>query len=125
MDSNSSINYHPYASGGRRMESFKMSALKVVQAAAVLLKEHAARMSRLRLLKLLYIADRESLVETLHSISGDHVVAMDHGPVLSRTYNLLKGEDCESPLWDQFIVQEGPQDHRLCADPGVGKLSRY
>jgi hypothetical protein len=50
---------------------------------------------------------------------------MDHGPVLSRTYNLLKREDFESPLWDQYIVQEGPQDHRLFADPGVGKLSRY
>ena len=99
--------------------------MKTVQAAAVLLRQHSGRMSRLRLIKLLYIADRESLSETLHPISGDRAVAMDHGPVLSRTYNLIKREDFESPLWDQYITQEGPQDHGLLTDPGSGKLSRY
>ena len=66
--------------------------LKIVQAAAVLLKEEAGQMTRLRLLKLLYIADRESLAETLRPISGDDVVAMDHGPVLSSTYKLIRRE---------------------------------
>jgi uncharacterized phage-associated protein len=97
---------------------------KVIQASAVLLKEHEGRMSRLRLLKLLYIADRESISQTLRPITGDRVVAMDHGPVLSRTYGLIRREHLQSPLWDQFIAQEGPQGHRLAADPGVGKLSR-
>lgn len=39
-------------------------------------------MSYLRMLKLLYLADRESLKETGHTITGDRVVAMEHGPVL-------------------------------------------
>lgn len=100
--------------------------LKVAQAAAVLLKtEQGRRMSRLRLLKLLYIADRESLAERARPITGDKPVAMDHGPVLSHTYNLIKGQDFHSPQWDQFLQQAGSRDVQMVADPGVGKLTRY
>lgn len=97
---------------------------KTIQAAAVLLKQHAGRMSRLRLLKLLYIADRETLQETGRPITGDRVAAMKNGPVLSRTYDLIKGEDFAAPAWEEFIQREGPQDVRLRKEPGVGKLSR-
>jgi len=37
-------------------------------------------MSYLRLLKLLYIAERESWRQTEHGMFGDKVVAMKHGP---------------------------------------------
>jgi uncharacterized phage-associated protein len=99
--------------------------LKVIQACAVLLRAHEGQMSRLRLLKLLYIADRECLAESLRPITGDRPVAMNHGPVLTRTYNLIKSQDIDSPLWDRFIQPHGPQDLRLIENPGVGKLSQY
>jgi uncharacterized phage-associated protein len=99
--------------------------LKVIQACAVLLRAHEGQMSRLRLLKLLYIADRECLAESLRPITGDRPVAMNHGPVLSRTYNLIKSQDIDSPLWDRFIQPHGPQDLRLIENPGVGKLSQF
>ena len=100
--------------------------LKVVQASALLLKtEPGRRMSRLRLLKLLYIADRESLRERARPITGDDVVAMDHGPVLSHTYDLVKGADYADPVWEQFLHPSGARDLELAGDPGVGKLSRY
>lgn len=99
--------------------------LKVVQACAVLLRQHEGQMSRLRLLKLLYIADRECLAESLRPVTGDRPVSMDHGPVLTRTYNLIKSLDIDSPLWDRFIQLHGPQDLRLIENPGVEKLSQY
>src|ERR1035441_6261599 len=100
--------------------------LKAVQAAAVLLKEENGTMSRLRLLKLLYIADRESIAETLRSITGDDVMAMDHGPVLSKTYRLIKREaGAENVIWDKYIAQDGDRNHALVADPGDGRLSEY
>jgi uncharacterized phage-associated protein len=99
--------------------------LKVAQASGVLLKtEPAQRMSRLRLLKLLYIADRECLIEKSRPITGDRAVAMDHGPVLSFTYDLIKGKDFGSPEWATYFRTVG-RDVELAADPGVGKLSRY
>jgi uncharacterized phage-associated protein len=98
---------------------------KVAQASAVLLKhEESRRMGRLRLLKLLYIADRERMQECGRPISGDTVATMDHGPVLSRTYNLIKGADVDTPAWEHYIRSVGSRDVMLAEDPGVGKLTR-
>src|SRR5438105_4403367 len=64
---------------------FKFNLKKTVQAAAEFLRhEPGKQMSRLRLIKLLYIADREALLETGRPITSDTIVAMKHGPVLSR-----------------------------------------
>jgi uncharacterized phage-associated protein len=105
--------------------SVTFSTVKAIQAAAVLLKEHGGQMSRLRLLKLLYIASRTSLMETLRPITGERIAAMDHGPVPSSTYDLLKRKHTDAPLWDKFIEQVGPQEHKLVCDPGVDELSQY
>jgi hypothetical protein len=48
-----------------------------------LLELHGDRMEYVRLLKLLYIADREMMAEAGAPVTGDRAVAMDHGPVLS------------------------------------------
>jgi uncharacterized phage-associated protein len=101
------------------------SALKTIQAAGVLLKQaEARRMSRLRLIKLLYIADRACIAETGRPITGDSVAAMDHGPVLSRTYDCIKGTDFAASEWDRYVRRSG-FDVELADDPGNGKLSRY
>ena len=47
----------------------------------------------IKLLKLMYLADRESLKMFEHSITGDRYVSMRLGPVLSKTYGLIKGYD--------------------------------
>ena len=104
---------------------FHFNITKTIQASVVLLKtESARRMSRLRFLKLLYIADRESLTDRARSITGDRGIAMDHGPVLSNTYNLIKGEDYLSTDWEKNVRNEG-REIVLVSDPGVGALSRY
>lgn len=102
-----------------------LNASKLVQAAGVLLRcDSCAQMSYLRLLKLLYIAERESLAETGYEIIGDRVVAMKNGPVLSRTLDTIEGETTESTIWNRFIRREHYQI-RLENDPGVGKLCPY
>ncbi len=104
----------------------RFDTMKAVQAAAVLLKEEGGRMTRLRLLKLLYIADRQSIAETLRPITGDDAVAMDHGPVLSQTYRLIRGEAGQTnAIWDDYIVKKGKRDHILANDPGDQRLSEY
>lgn len=62
---------------------------KTTAAAALLLKEAGGRMRYFRLIKLLYLADRESWLRFNRPISGDKYVSMKHGPVLSKTYNLI------------------------------------
>ena len=73
-------------------------------------------MSYLRLLKLLYIADREWLAETGESITGDRVYAMKQGPVLSTLYDLIKGNGTRAGEWDDFIHTDG-YAVELVADP--------
>lgn len=64
---------------------------KLAQAAAYLVSKRNGRMSHLKLIKLLYLADREALRRFESPITGDNYVAMPHGPVLSRTLDLMNG----------------------------------
>ena len=104
---------------------FRFGTRKIVEAAGVLLRQEACRrMSYLRLLKLLYIADRESLRESGRPIVGTGAYAMKHGPVLSEVLDLVKGQHRDETVWSQFIRRDG-YAVVLESDPGVGSLSRY
>jgi uncharacterized phage-associated protein len=103
---------------------FSSSTTKIIQAASVLLRCEHKQMSYLRLLKLLYIADREALKEVGRPILGTRPVAMKHGPLHSIVYDLIKGQHLEEPLWSQYIERDRYQ-LKLVQDPGVGNLSRY
>ena len=85
---------------------FRFNFAKTLQATGVLLEFAHDRMEYLRLLKLLYIADRELLAETGRPITGDRVVAMKHGPVLSQVYDTIKGQSAWSSEWAEFVRTE-------------------
>ena len=52
--------------------------------------------------KIMYFADRDHCVDWGRTITGDRYVAMDHGPVPSRIYELLKSSSGEEdPILDQ------------------------
>lgn len=77
---------------------------KVSQMAALLLHFCGGRMSHLKLMKLLYLADREAMDRFGAPISGDRIASMDHGPVLSVTLNLMDGDTESSPGgWEEWI----------------------
>lgn len=102
---------------------FRFNFEKTLQAAGALLGRDGNKMSRLRLLKLLYIADRELLAAKGRPITGDRVFAMKFGPVLDRTYNLIKGLEPRAGVWDEFIHSDG-YAVELRKDPGLDDLSR-
>lgn len=107
------------------MDRFPFNHVKGIQAAGWLLTQHPNHeMSYIRLLKLLYIADRECLGETGKPITGGRQVVMDHGPVHSRIYDMIKGSDVRSPEWLKCIGREGYQV-KLLASPGVDRLTRF
>ena len=64
---------------------------RTAQAAAYLLYRGGGRLPLLKLMKLLYLAERESLRVFGEPITGDKPVSMPHGPVLSTTYDLMNG----------------------------------
>ncbi len=102
---------------------FRFDLHKTLQASGVLLSLDANRMAYVRLLKLLYIADREQLAETGRAITGDEAVAMKNGPVLSRVYDLIKGVAPRADEWGDCI-RKVDYSVELKKDPGRGKLSK-
>ena len=102
---------------------FRFNFERALQASAYLLRLDGKRMGYLRLLKLLYIADREWLAETGESITGDRAYAMKYGPVLSSLYDLVKGSGSRAGEWDDYIHTEG-YAVELVSDPGRGELSK-
>ena len=105
------------------MFAFKFD--KAIQAAAYLLRrESSHQMNYMRLLKILYIADRESIRLTGRPITGDRVAAMKQGPVLSEILDLIQGVHLRYPEWAEFI-QRDEYNVRLVREPGLANLSRF
>lgn len=87
---------------------------KVAEMAAYLLLKSNGRMSKLKLMKLLYLADRESMVRYALPISDDHMVSMTHGPVLSGTLDLMSFGNmptAKTKKWSKLI--SAPANHEL------------
>jgi len=57
----------------------------------------------MELVKLLYLADRESLIQFGHPITGDLFAALPHGMILSRILNLIRlgpGDEDDAPWFE-------------------------
>jgi uncharacterized phage-associated protein len=103
----------------------RFNEVKATQIAALLLQlRGTGRMKYLKLLKLMYIVDREAFARWGRPVSTDHHVSMDKGPVLSRVYNLISEEQKEPSFWSKHIEPTTNYDVRLTADPGSEELSR-
>lgn len=112
--------------------SFTFNTLKAVQAVAVLLKSapnHTRNYTAV--LKMLYMADRKCIMEIGAPLTGDRAIAMEKGPVLSETYNLIcnrgGGYEDGQPLWSKYIRRAKQDSHaiELLGDPGDGELSDF
>jgi uncharacterized phage-associated protein len=98
---------------------------KATQAAAHLLKLRGGRMKYLKLVKLLYLADREALLRWGQPLTTDHYVSMEYGPVVSRTYALISNEPQPGApsFWRDHIATVEDWDVQLVHDPSDDELS--
>ena len=80
-------------------------AAKAGQIAAFFADKACASVSILKLVKLMYLADRESMRRHGRPISYDTLVSMLHGPVLSQTLDLINGftGGAEGEAWDYWV----------------------
>lgn len=99
---------------------------KATQAAARLLDLRGGAMSFVKLVKLLYLADREALIRWGCTITTDRHLSLDNGPVVSRIYDLVQDEPPPNcfRIWRRFISEPRNYEVHLLGDPGVGELSR-
>jgi uncharacterized phage-associated protein len=104
---------------------FHFSAKKGAQAAGLLLNLHGGDLGNYVLIKMLYLADRESFARWGEPITGDSAVSMEHGPVLSTIYDLTKGlRPNLRGDWAPFISDADEANRvSLLSDPGLDELS--
>ena len=89
---------------------FKFNERKAVQAAGRLISQCGGEMNYLALIKLLYLIDREALLRFGRPVTGDAVVAMKQGPVLSAIFDRVsqKKQHLPKSAWHNFIPRPAP-----------------
>jgi uncharacterized phage-associated protein len=99
---------------------------KATQAAGYLLQLRGGKMSYMKLIKLLYLADREALLRWGRPITTDRYFSMNRGPVLSRVLDLATdGEDPDSPsIWASHISEPSGYEVHLESNAGQDELSQ-
>ena len=75
---------------------------KAAQIAAFFCEKEGGSISVLKLIKLIYLSDRESMKQCGFPITNDQLVSMPHGPVNSMTLNFVDGNS-ESAAWSDLI----------------------
>jgi len=91
---------------------------KTAQMAARILARCGSPMDILKLMKLLYLSDRQFYDSFGSSISGDRMVSMPHGPVLPTTLNVMNGAGTRAPGgWDSWVADRS--GHRISLQRGA------
>ena len=87
---------------------------KAAQAAAYFLFRAGGPLNVLKLMKLLYLAERRSFEKFSEPMIGDKLVSMPLGPVLSITYNHMNGElRSVEGGWDSWVADRAEHDLAL------------
>jgi uncharacterized phage-associated protein len=102
-------------------DRFRFNERKATAAAAFLLQQEGGTMDYMRLVKLLYLAERESLARLGHPLAGGAYDALDQGPILSRVVDLCKQES--NGPWARQIERAGLWALGLRGAPNFGPLS--
>lgn len=84
---------------------------KAAQLAAYFLQKSDGELFLLKLVKLLYIADREAFRELGRPITYDCYVSMSHGPVVSQALDLMNGSVRGTGEWNAMISPR--EGHKL------------
>lgn len=93
---------------------------KTTEAAARLLWHRGGKMSHLKLVKLLYLLDREALLRWGRPVTCDSYVSMPHGPVLSFTLDRInEPEFSQGAYWHEHIAPKANHEVRLKQGPGT------
>jgi uncharacterized phage-associated protein len=104
----------------------RFNEAKATEAAARLIELRGGKMSYMKLIKLLYLADREALLRWGRPITTDRYVSMDHGPVVSNVYEMIRAEPQpgRGQFWRRLISEpDGNYDVSLLSAPASAELS--
>lgn len=88
---------------------------KAIEMAAYLLKKAGGILPHLKLVKFMYLADRESFRLCGDSISGDVYFSLPLGPIPSMSLSLINGECIEEAKQQKWDARIAPKANHLVA----------
>lgn len=86
---------------------------KAAQVIAYFAMAEGGAINVLKLVKLIYLADRAFMLRYDRPILNDRLVSMDHGPVNSITLNYINGCEVDRENWDSFVADRAGHDVAL------------
>ena len=102
---------------------------KATQAVAYLVSLNGGTMNLWRMLKLIYLFDRESLVQTGSTITGDSLDNLPHGGTPSQIYDNTKSkrdERFKDAVWQEYLTESVNNEVKLKgANFSTSKLSQF
>jgi uncharacterized phage-associated protein len=82
---------------------------KATQLASAFIALSGGSLNHMKLIKLMYLADREALLRWDRAITGDAYFSLKHGPILSTTLSMIS--DGQNPtdekFWFEYIAKSG------------------
>ena len=104
---------------------FIFDAERAAQSAARVLWLAGGTLPYIKLIKLLYLADRQALIDSGYPITGARMVSMDRGPVLSEIYTCITWGDEAESAWPAPVSPPANYEVSLRGEPGWTALSPY
>lgn len=102
------------------------SEAKAAHVAAYFLKKAGGSTELLKLMKLMYLAERESYSRFGEPLIGDEPYADRHGPVLDSVYKSASDQNAAGPTWKALILSRDGNSNNIklkIPEPKLTKLS--
>lgn len=108
---------------------FAFQEERATQVAARFAYKVGGRINHMRLIKLMYLVEREALSRFGRLVTFDWLISMTHGPVLSATLNRINevpaSDEASKPHWQRFFSPRSNHEvSLLVSDPPIDALSR-
>lgn len=104
--------------------NYKYDEIKATQAAVYLIKKYNGSLNYMKLIKLLYMANRVSIQRYSEPIVPDVFVSMPRGPVLSGVLDSINDQGGPKGYWSKHISITGNVNVKVVNDPGFDCMNR-
>jgi uncharacterized phage-associated protein len=104
---------------------FDFDIEKAIAAVTFLIQREGGEVDMFLSVKMLYLADKQALVNWGKTITGDSFYSLPKGPILSEIYNLFKGRGRQEnqTMWDSHFTELVKNTIRPLREGDVGLLS--
>jgi len=104
---------------------FDFDIEKAIAAVTFLIQKEGGEVDMFLSVKMLYLADKQALINWGKTITGDSFYSLPKGPILSEVYNLFKGKGRaeNQAIWDSYFSELVNNTVRPLKEGDIGLLS--